>query len=658
MARKKLLTQTQQAMLDGQWQQAAPLAADDPFVAGGGFVDGLRRMPAGTVVGDHDVSGWVTARLVNTDGVAGLVHLRGDSESESYRAAVHAPKGYPVGWTMVGGDDPATAVVLCRTLADAWGVHHSATAPVTCAVYWAETNLPHVIKALSGRALGYLVDPVQAAERAADLAKIDWSVVTRIDVEYPARQAFEWQVNIGAPIDAWAAAYYAAANKQDSSLPPAPSDAHNILQDSNEAFSIWTLPQMEQEIILLYGTDFVWDCRNRVQMRLSALRHAVGKTLFTLWDDSPARKTARGITFDPTQKCGRAWVNIFQPLPVYPRMPAARCRRILDHVMRLCSGREQEYQWLLRWMAYPLQHVGAKMDTAIVVMGAEGTGKSLFWHRIYGALFGEYTKIIGQAELESSFNGWMSQLILAICEEVVSRDEQRHHKGKLKNMITSAMLSINEKNLPMRQEPNHINFVFLSNESIPMILDQGDRRYMVLHTNDVPDGEYFEQLWAEVQDGGLAAFCHYLLDLDLGEFNQHTKPPRNEEKLRLIEAGLPNTLLFVKEWRDGVLDLPYISCKREDLFRAYCAWCVARKAFVRDEKIFFNDLASHGAMTPSRHDICYPRADAPRKTHRLWLTEDDARAVAGRVPDAIKKIQTSANRFVYMLNGEDRLHVA
>ena len=30
--------------------------------------------------------------------------------------------------------------------------------------------------------------------------------------------------------------------------------------------------------------------------------------------------------------------------------------------------------WVLRWLAYPLQHPGAKMRTAMVVHGDEGSG--------------------------------------------------------------------------------------------------------------------------------------------------------------------------------------------------------------------------------------------------------------------------------------------
>lgn len=645
---KMPITPDQQAMLAGQWQKSLPLAADDPFLGEHGVAEGLARMPPDTKCGDHDVSGWVTAQLINQQGLIGLAHLPGNDESTCYRQAVYVPKGWPQGWTVIGEvPDGRSAVVLCEMLADAWYVQRRATMPITCVIYWRRNNLEWTVKGLAGNGLALLVDPIMAAEQVDFLNGVDWRLVTRIDVEYSPRLALEWDVNIIGPVDEWAAEYCT------TELPRAPSDGAVLTDLDDAGFCAWSLPDLERDIHLLYGTDYVWDGRNRVQMRLSALRHAIGKLLYDHWIASPARKTARGITFDPTETCGRSWINIFEGLPQFDDTPMRGCRLILEHVKRLCSGREEEYKWLLRWMAYPLQHPGAKMDTAVVVMGAEGTGKSLFWQKIYGALFGPYARQIGQSELEATFNGWMSQLLFAICEEVVSREEMRHHKGKLKNLITSSTLNINEKNLPMRTEPNHINFVFMSNEAIPMILDEGDRRYFVIKTNDVPDAAYFDALRDEAENGGLAAFATYLGRLPMEGFNPHTKPPLNEEKARLIEVGLPNTVLFYREWCKGVLDWPYCSCVRSDLFKAYLAWCAQTREYARQDKVFFNDLLNQGLIACTK-DIRYPMLTNSRVSKRLWLVPEDARAVELKDPDAINNIQKSASHFASLFNTESR----
>ena len=57
-----------------------------------------------------------------------------------------------------------------------------------------------------------------------------------------------------------------------------------------------------------------------------------------------------------------------------------------------------------------------------------------------------------------------------------------NNKNWLKALITSTTVQINPKNLPRREERNHINIVFLSNEPQPLALDNSDRRYLVIYT--------------------------------------------------------------------------------------------------------------------------------------------------------------------------------
>ncbi len=101
----------------------------------------------------------------------------------------------------------------------------------------------------------------------------------------------------------------------------------------------------------------------------------------------------------------------------------------------------------------------------------------------------------------------------------------RHYKGVLKHLVTGETLQINEKNMPVREERNHLNFVFLSNSTVPLALDEGDRRYLVLYVDRVPPPDYFSALVHEIDNGGIEAFYHYLMNLDLSGFTPHTKPP-------------------------------------------------------------------------------------------------------------------------------------
>lgn len=378
------------------------------------------------------------------------------------------------------------------------------------------------------------------------------------------------------------------------------------------------LADLLDHFCLVYGSDMVWDGVNRVYMRLSHLRHAVGRELFKLWESSSERRIIYGLRFEPGEDLGPLYVNLWDGFAMEPGpVGAAGCARILDHFYRLCSHRVDLFNWLMCWVAYPIQNPGAKMDSSVVMHGAEGPGKSAVWEKVVMPIYGEYASTIGQAQLESQFTGWQASKLFALAEEVVSRAEKSHYKGQLKQMVTGKTLRINEKNLPERVETNHVNFVFLSNETVPLLLDQGDRRYLVLYADDVPGEEYFRLLHEEIYNGGVAAFFRYLLDLDLSGFGTWSKPPMNTEKETLVEMGMSTALYFHKQWRDGDLGLPYGAARSADLWLVFVRWCERNNEYKRRQRDLAADLRR--VMKPERRDIAWPAQFSPKKTARMWV---------------------------------------
>lgn len=426
-------------------------------------------------------------------------------------------------------------------------------------------------------------------------------------------------------------------------LPPEPSHSQpeNVPEfEQVKHFARYSHDDMLANFSLIYGTDTVWDSCEHMQMRLSHLRHIVGRDAYKDWDTDPRRQIARGLVFEPNGLVPPHHVNLFRGFPLTPGGRGRDgCLKILDHIWSLSGQRKEEFRYLINWIAYPLQHPGAKMDSSVIMYGAEGPGKSVLWEQVVARLYGEYATTIGQAQLESTFTGWQSGKLFALCEEVVSRAERSQHKGQLKHLVTGHTLMINEKNLPLREEQNHINFVFLSNSTVPLELDMGDRRYLVLYCGDVPQGNYFRDLFAEINGDGIREFYRYLMDLDLGDFNEHSRPPLNQDKQNLIDASLPSPVLFLHEWRDGLLDLPYCSCTKSDLFQEFGRWCERANEFKKRDRDFVAEIRRH--LPEGRHDLALHGYD--RKTVRIWITPDDA--LHQHDDDYIKRLEDSCIKF-------------
>lgn len=347
---------------------------------------------------------------------------------------------------------------------------------------------------------------------------------------------------------------------------------------------------------LIYGTDTVWDGSTRLIMKIANMAHAHGSDVVKMWKMAPERRTVMltDVVFDPTEQCDlERCVNLFGGIKMEPK--AGDVTPMLE-LMRYMVSRAREHDdecdeilhWLICWIAYPMQRVGAKLRTAVIMHGDEGAGKNFIFD-VVTEIYGEYGKLVGQDELEDKFNDWRSRTLFVVGDEVSSRQELVHNKNRLKALITSPVVQINPKNLPRREEANHINVAFLSNELQPLALDNTDRRYLVLYTPRPKDFGFYKRLGEWRSSGGVAAFYHYLLNYDTSGFDPYAPAPATLAKLDLIDLNRKSPERFWLAWSAGELDLPYQTCSLGQAYQAYLRYAtrvgdrfpIPRPAFTR-----------------------------------------------------------------------------
>ena len=333
-----------------------------------------------------------------------------------------------------------------------------------------------------------------------------------------------------------------------------------------------------QRFTLIYGTDTAFDDVRRVIIGLGPLRSAAGKSLVRMWLEHPARRTVlpEQVGFDPAGVHDQVVCNLWGGWPTVAKK--GRCDALLRILEHLCSREDKPrevFQWVLKWLAYPLQHPGAKMQTALLIHGPEGTGKNTVFGAVRQA-YGRYGFTFTQVELESQFNGIFSGKLFGIGNEVVSRAELYHQQGRMRNMITEGEWPINEKNLPARMEQNHCNMVFFSNRIDIAKLDPDDRRYCVVWTPGPADASLYLEAKDELANGGAAALhWHLLHEISLDGFDAHAKPPMTRAKRELIGLGMDSTERFYVEWTepDGELRELYMPCTGAQVYLVYQLYC-------------------------------------------------------------------------------------
>lgn len=339
---------------------------------------------------------------------------------------------------------------------------------------------------------------------------------------------------------------------------------------------------MLERFALVYGQDgTVFDRQERMLLKLADVQHAcAGRNLFRTWYENPDCEVVRleNVGFDPTGKDQQVTCNLWGGWPTQPQ--AGKCQMLLDLLRYLCQT-EATFDWVIKWLAYPLQHPGAKMQTTLVFHGPQGIGKNLFFDA-YMKIYGRYAGVVDQTSIESQFNDWASGKLFLQFDEVVARVEVYHVKNRLKSFITGHRIRINPKNRTPYEETNHFNGVFMSNEAQPVALDSDDRRHMVVKTPmEKLSLEFYDEVHAEICNGGIAALHHHLLHLDLGNFTTHTNPLMTEAKCALIDIGMETPHRFIEAFKRGELDgFPAANAPKVlapmwsmDLFELYQEWC-------------------------------------------------------------------------------------
>lgn len=414
---------------------------------------------------------------------------------------------------------------------------------------------------------------------------------------------------------------------QAAAAAPRPSEGGGV-GEGGELLNIETLEELQQRFSLVYELpDTAFDAVEHKLVPLASVKNISNRVLYRIWMESNTKRIVRTreVGFDPSERDASLRCNLWGGWPTVPK--TGDCTTLLELLWHLCRGEpngQEVYDWVLKWLAYPIQFPGAKMKTALVFHGPQGVGKNIFFEAVMN-IYGEYGRIIDQAAVEDKFNDWASRKLFLIADEVVARQELWHTKNKLKGIITGEWIRINPKNMGAYDEKNHVNMVFLSNETKPVVLERDDRRYAVVWTPAKLDPSFYETVRLEIEAGGIEALHMYLKELPLGDFKPWTLPPLTKAKQDLLEASMDSGERFWLEYIGRMLPLPLCSMRSEDLFAAYRYWCHQTNSKAPSLITFISETAKRPGVHKARRRHYGP--DGKRQLQSTVLTPPDVEQV-------------------------------
>jgi hypothetical protein len=242
-------------------------------------------------------------------------------------------------------------------------------------------------------------------------------------------------------------------------------------------------------------------------------------------------------------------LNIWRGFAVEPR--AGSWSRTRRHLFEVIAQRDREvFRYVVRWMAWAVQHPGEPCEAELVLVGRQGTGKGIVF-RPFVRLFGQHgMQTANMDAVVDKFNEHLIDCCLVYLDEA-SAPRDPKAADRIKAMVTEDTLDYHPKFGRRFTGKNHLKFVSTTNRAHAVHAEEDDRRNAVFRVSEarVGDAAYFKALDAELSGDGLAAMLHFLLNLDLGDFHPRQIPnsEAREEQKELSRNVVTDALLDALE---------------------------------------------------------------------------------------------------------------
>ena len=256
------------------------------------------------------------------------------------------------------------------------------------------------------------------------------------------------------------------------------------------------------------------------------------------WLGHPKRRQVEAVVFSPGHTPPNSY-NLWQGFSCNA-IPGHGHESLMAHVRdNICCGNDDHYEYMTGWMARTVQHPDVIGETAVVLRGKSGVGKSFFVQQ-FGSLFGRHFLQVSDAKhLVGSFNFHLRDCVVLFGDEAFYAGDRRH-ESVLKTLITAKEINIEGKGLDVDPQPNFIHLLLASNAEWVVPSGPMERRFFVLDVgeNRQQDNDYFAAIHHAMDRGGRESLLNFLLNYDIKNFNVYKVPSTHaltEQKLHSLE---------------------------------------------------------------------------------------------------------------------------
>lgn len=242
------------------------------------------------------------------------------------------------------------------------------------------------------------------------------------------------------------------------------------------------------------------------------------------WLNHPDRLTYRSLIFQPGgEKVIDGNLNLWDGWGIEPKEGDWSLMRAHIRVV-MCSGNSEMYQYVIRWLAWCVQNPDQRAEVALVFRGGKGTGKGTLGNAMC-QMFGQHAIHISNSKYLTGFNSHMRDACFLFADEAYWPGDKKA-EGDLKRLVTEPTLFIEGKGLDVIPWPNMLHVLMASNEDWIVPASDDERRWVLNEVSKIhmKDAAWLDAIYAEMEQGGIAAMLHALLTVDLDDWHPRMIP--------------------------------------------------------------------------------------------------------------------------------------
>ena len=228
---------------------------------------------------------------------------------------------------------------------------------------------------------------------------------------------------------------------------------------------------------------------------------------------------------------------------------------------------DERLLWVLSWMSKSFVNYD-KRRTAIVIHGAQGTGKDTFIRVYFKRYYNEkFCSVISNEQLKSNFTSQALETSL-LCQMNEIKGDFRDGNtvfDKMKTLITEPYFKHELKGQNAIQLPSYFNIIICSNDTKPIQVSDTDRRYSVFYSGkslkalaqekfSCDTAQFLENLEKEADNFLVDLVC---LDYDFFEekFEVNTDESLNTREVGILkEATNSKMTIFTDNLKKGNIE--------------------------------------------------------------------------------------------------------